>query len=93
MAYRDMSVFSVNSKQTIVRRRKGERFMRGKITMVTEVRIIIASTLESIAAIFSINKLLNAGIVAVSETVLIILPIYFNAIQGSPLQRGETNCC
>ena len=49
------------------------------MTTVTEVPIITASTLEWAAAvIFSICKRLTAGIVAVSETLLLILPIYFN---------------
>ena len=55
--------------------------MREKNTSVAEVRIIITSALAWAAAIirFSINKLLTVGIVAVSETLIIILFIYFNA--------------
>ena len=55
--------------------------MREKNTSVTEGRIIIiTSALAWAAAIirFSINKLLTAVIVAVSETLIIILFIYFN---------------
>ena len=54
--------------------------MREKNTSVTEVRIIITSALAWAVAIirFSINKLLTAVIVAVSETLIIIFFIYFN---------------
>ena len=58
--------------------------------MVTEVRIIKASAPALAAAIiFFINKLLTTGIVAVSETLNIILPIYFTIFVYKEVRRNE----
>ena len=59
-------------------------------TQVTEVRIIMASALAWAAAIIlSYVGLLYGGVIIVSETLLIILPIYFNVSVYKEVRRNE----
>ena len=59
-------------------------------TQVTEVRIIMASTLAWAAAIiFSTVGLSNSVILIVCETLLILLPVYFNVTVYKEVRRNE----
>jgi len=59
-------------------------------TVITEVRIIVASFLAWVAAIlFSVENLLPTAAVAVSESLLLIFPIYFNVSVYKEVSRNK----
>ncbi|XP_020602139.1 cannabinoid receptor 1-like [Orbicella faveolata] len=58
--------------------------------VITEVRIILASCLAWAAAIiFSVENLLPTAVVAVSESLLLIFPIYFNVSVYREVSRNK----
>ena len=59
-------------------------------SLVTEVRIIIASALAWAAVIIlSSEDILPTSILLVSETLLIILPVYFNVSKYKEIRRNK----
>ena len=59
-------------------------------TVVTEVRIILASCLAWAAAIiFSVEEVLPTAVIVVSESLLLVFPIYFNVSVYKEVCRNE----